>query len=111
MPTRLTAAMPPPAPAGAEATSAHTAPYCSPGAASLGTLMVTVAFTLPFAGMSGLVGLTEVHVDRSFLVCPAAPRKALSVMVAAAGYRATWAVLAVVLVTSIRRLMVVPGAR
>ena len=96
---------------GAERASAQTTLYCSPGAASRGTVMVTVAVTRPPAGTSDAPGRTDVQVDKSFGVCPAAPRNTPFAMVAAAGYRTMCAVEAVVLETSIRRWMTVPGAR
>jgi len=55
--------------------------------------------------------LMEVHVDRSLAVCPAAPRNEPFAMVAAAGYITMCTLDAVVLETSIRRWMTVPGAR
>jgi hypothetical protein len=51
IPTLLTWASPPPD-QGAERAPAQTTPYCSPGGASAGTLMVTTAVTRPPAGMS-----------------------------------------------------------
>lgn len=110
MPTRLTSMTPPPT-VGAERTSAQTTPYCSPGAASSGTAIVTVAIRRPPAGMSEAPGRTDVHVDRSFGVSPAEPRNEPCSIVAAAAYRTTCATEVVVLETSIRRSMTVPGAR
>ena len=110
MPTRLTWVTPPPA-LGAERASAQTTPYCSPGAASAGTEMVTVAVNFPPAGTSGWPGTTDVHEDRSLGVFPAAPRKNPLSILAAAAYKAMWAVEAVVLETSIRRLITAPGLR
>src|SRR6266571_4772837 len=104
MPTRLTSTTPPAA-AGAERDSAQTTPYCSPGAASLGTMTVTVAITRPPAGTSAAPGRTDVHVDTSFGVCPATPRNEPFAMVAAAAYRTMCCVEDVVLETSIRRWM------
>ena len=77
----------------------------------VGTLIVTVDVTRPPAGMSEATGSTDVHRDTSFGVCPAAPRKEPFSIVAAEGYKATCIVEPVVFETSIRRWMVVPGAR
>ena len=88
MPTRLTWVTPPSGPAG-ERASTHTTAYCSPGAASLGTSMVTVTLAVPRAGTWRDVGSMDVHVDRSFGVRPSAPANAPSSMDAAAGYSTT----------------------
>ena len=110
IPTRLTWRTPPSA-TGSERTSAHTTPYCSPGGASSGTLIVTVDVTRPPAGMSDAAGSTDVQSETSFGVCPAAPRKEPSSIVAAEEYRTTCIVESVVFETSTLRWMTVPGAR
>jgi hypothetical protein len=73
--------------------------------------MVTVAVTRPPAGTSDAPGRTDVQVDKSLRVCPAAPRNEPFAIVAAAAYKTTCAVEAVVLETSIRRWMTVLGGR
>src|SRR5688572_26478343 len=95
MPTRLTCVTPPPA-MGAERASAHTTPYCSPGAASAGAAIVTMPVSFPPAGTSGSPGTTDVHVESSLAACPVAPRKELFSMLAAEAYSWTRAVEAVV---------------
>ena len=87
MPTRLTWMTPPPA-MGAERVSAQTMPYRSPGVASRGTTMVTLAVRSPPARTWAEPGLTDVHVDTSLGVCPEAPRNAPLEMKAAAAYKA-----------------------
>ncbi len=110
IPTRLTWVTPP-SPLGAELASAHTTPYCSPGAASGGTAMVTVAVTVPSAGTSTVPGSTDVQLDRSLAVLPSAPMNSPSPMLAAAAYRVMSAGASVVLDTSIRRSITSPGGR
>src|SRR5664280_3557376 len=61
MPTRLTWVTPPPAGV-AELVSAQMTPYCSPGAASGDTLMVTVDIALALAARSVSAGSTAVQV-------------------------------------------------
>jgi hypothetical protein len=73
--------------------------------------MVTVAVMRAPAETSIAPGRTDVHVDKSFAVCPGAPRNVPFEMAAAAGYRTMCAVESVVLEISIRRRMAVPGAR
>src|SRR5450631_461123 len=110
MPTRLTSVRPPPA-GGAERVSAQITPYCSPGDASCGTAIVTLAVRCPPARTSDAPGLTDVHVDRSSGVRPAAPTNEPLAIAAAAGYRLIGIVEAVVFETSIRRWTTVPGRR
>ena len=72
--------------------------------------MVTMEVIRAPAAMSISPGFTDVQVDTSLRVCPSAPRKEPSAIVAAAGYKTTCVVAAVVLETSIRRSMAVPRA-
>lgn len=58
--------------------------------------MVTVAITRLPAGTSTAPVLTDVHEDTAFGVCPAAPEKEPFAMVAAAGYKRTFNLEAVV---------------
>ncbi len=58
-----------------------------------------------------MAGSTELHVDKSLAVRPAAPRNCPSPIVAPAAYSDTVAGARVVLVTSIRRLLTDPGER
>src|ERR1700730_1549000 len=109
MPTRLTRSILPPF--WTLLIAAHTTAYRSPGLAVDGMATVTVSTAGAPVGTSRVDRLTVVQVDRSLAVCAAAPTKEPWVMAAAAGYTATCCADVVVLDTTMRRWMVVPGAR
>ena len=73
--------------------------------------MVTVAVARPPTGTSDARGSTDVQVDRSLGVWPAAPRNEPLTMVAAEGYKEyVRACESVVFESSISRSITVPGA-
>jgi hypothetical protein len=97
--------------AGSERASAHATAYCSPGAASSGTAILTTAVSFSPPAMSTVPGVMVVHLESSFAVSPSPPTKTPSSMAAADEYRATWRLEVVEFETSTRRSMTVPGAR
>jgi hypothetical protein len=71
---------------GVERVSAQITPYCSPAAAVVGTVIVTLAVITPRTGTSDELGWIEVHVERAFEVWPTAPMNESFAMKAAAAY-------------------------
>ncbi len=102
IPTRVTVVTPAPL-RGSERASAQTTANCSPGAASTGTTIVTVATCTEFESTESVPGAIEVQLDRSFAVWPSAPRNAPSLIEAAPEYSCTGIAELVLFATSIRR--------